>query len=781
MKLSVWGGVSATILAWSAGAAAFAQAPPATETRAAALDEVVVTARRQEERLQEVPVVVTAFSAADLAERSITELADLQGAVPSLQFGSGTSIQGRKAFSFALRGLRSSAVTTYSSELVRDPRTIADFYDLQAVEVLQGPQGTLFGSSSTSGAIIFRPATPTDTFEGFLEGRAGNYGMFGGALALNVPVSESLAVRFAMDGEDREGFVDRPTGDAMDNDTHFGARFSARWTPTDWFNNLTVLEGYSYSILGAYRVPLELRPCTGAEVACLYDPANALFFGYSGAPVATLFADAQARGPFSSTQTHPPENKLQSQTVSNITDVDVGSIFGSFFGDVTFRSILGYTNVDSYDDFDTDGYPLDIVRFINAYETESTSFEGQMRGAGLDGRFNWVLGVYYRDSETSLDNETVIFDGTYFQTNYYTVPGRSNLDESTQRAVYGQVGMEILDDVTLTAGYRATRTEVSTVGSNIQYSPFSGFPPFCGFSPGAGVDLTTCTRTASATFDEPSWTVGLDWQINPDTLVYVVTRRGFNQGGFNTGAVTPERQAFGPERLTDVEIGVKRDWDLGDAQLRTNVALFHNTYADVQRSQTLLEAGNYIAFTTNASEATLNGVEFETELALTNGLSFRFNGAYLDAQYDSFPFTYTAGAPPVLISTDLAGNTIAQAPEWTLNAALDYTRDLSGLGVFSMTLDYAYQSELNFSDFNQNNPQLSNTLDTQSIEGAYGIWNARIGLAEIASSDVSVNLWVRNLADELYYVSRNNLGPFGISSGQPGEPRTYGVTVRQAF
>ena len=188
MKSKLLVGASVLMAAMGASATvAHAQNAPEAST-GGLIDEIIVTARRQEESQQSVPVAVTALTAEDLAQRGIADVADLQGAVPTLTFSGRSSQAGRKGLRLRSARLALFGVPTYSSEIVRNPLAVADFYDLHAVEVSQGPQGTLFGSNSTAGAVVLRPATPSDAFEGSISARAGNYNMYGGTAVVNYPL-----------------------------------------------------------------------------------------------------------------------------------------------------------------------------------------------------------------------------------------------------------------------------------------------------------------------------------------------------------------------------------------------------------------------------------------------------------------------------------------------------------------------------------------------------------------------------------------------------------------
>ncbi len=777
-------GASAVILAFAASATpgVAQQRPAASPARTAGvLEEVVVTARRQEERLQEVPVAVSALTANDLEKRAINVLADLQTAVPTLQFGSRNNTTGRQGLGVALRGLRSASVIVYESEIRRSTRSINNFFDLGSVEVLKGPQGTLFGAASTAGVLVFRPKTPGNEFEASAEARLGNYSMYGGTGILNMPLGDKFAARIALDGEKRGGYVKRAGLPALDSDGHFGGRLGLLAKPTDKAQNLLTAEYFTDHEYSPGLFPTELRPCTSnTQAACFYGarpiipaPINR----YTGPPIETLFATAQALGPFGSNIKTNPETYSRTLAVSDVADYDFGPILGDFVGDVSARGIVGYVESTSKFVQDNDGYPITAINQSGRSHSYDRSVEGQIRGKRSDGSLNWVVGYYHSSSETkslppSFGNFStqLLFDiGPAVQQvfNGFSVNGNK------QSGFYGQATVEIIHNVRLTGGYRHTKVDVSLFEQTFTNGR-------CSIGGTVGVDVANCSRKVSASFKNPTWTVGLDWQVDPDTLVYAVTRRGFGAGGFNGTVIEPSRLTFKPETVTDIELGLKRDWNLEFAQLRTNVALYRNKYSNIQRSQTIFENNRFSAITVNAAKATLFGEELEAQLAFDGGVTLRLAGAHLKATYDSFPYSFR-NAAGVLVPVDLKGNTVAQAPKWTINAGADYRHDFEGYGTFNASTDYTYTSSINYSDFNSNDNTLSNNLDKSSIQKGYGIWSARIGLDKIRGGNVSVDAWVRNLTKKLYFIGLANTGPFGISSGLPGAPRTFGVTVRSKF
>ena len=416
--------------------------------------------------------------------------------------------------------------------------------------------------------------------------RAGNYGMVGTTAIYNTPLGDTTALRIAIDAQDRDGYVERVDGGTLDSDTHYGGRISLSASPTSWLDNLTVIEGYRYSAEGPYFFPTYVNPTCGpnfTQAICFYNGLTELFFGVPD--VQRLFNEAQALGPFTAPAGFAiePANRFRSWAGSNITDIDVGNVLGDGVGDISLRSIIGYTTDHTRNALDQDGFAPLLINQTSSGESTVWSWEGQVRGQRADNSLNWVIGTFFRDAEnTGLGVTQLLIEAGAVNPlipQSYTGIGSGG---SEQAAVYAQATAEVIDNVRLTAGYRVTHIAVDADNYLIQNGECRGT---ISTTPGAygpqdtdesTGDVYSCGRRQSTTFNEPSWTVGLDWQVDPDTLLYIVSRRGFNQGGFN-GSRDPSHFTYDPEILDDVEIGLKRDWYFGDTQLRTNIALFQNS------------------------------------------------------------------------------------------------------------------------------------------------------------------------------------------------------------
>jgi iron complex outermembrane receptor protein len=782
MNLVFRAALLATSSMWLLGSQAHAEAEAAPARSQAAIggavEEVIVTARRREERLQEVPSTVEALSPALLEHQSVKSFADLQGVVPGLIY-SGSTAGGRKGSSFSIRGLRSNAISIYLDEVVRPPSGIDDYmYDLAAVEVLKGPQGTLFGGSTTAGAIVIRPQKPTDQFEGSLELRGGNYNTYGGTAVLNVPLGPAAALRFAIDGLSRDGYVKDLSGKrVLDEDRHVSGRISLRLHPTDTFENVTMADTYYYKAHLTAPYLRSFGQCSDlpTSLACIYSPATAAFLGIQS--YAQAAAAAIAAGPFHTTLPPNlyPTGYWQNWGVVNISDLGIGQPLGAWAGDVKLRLILGYNTVkSSTHEEESDGTALEVFTIHTNTVDRRKSEEAQVQGNRPDGRFSWVIGAYHSDIENDDDPRTaLVFPQVIPSIN----PSLSfSFNNQKETAGYAQGTLEVFPKLRATAGFRYTHSETK----NYNYA-FQGVR--CSTAKSPGYDAAACANRLKVESDDPSWLFSLDYRFDPDTMAYATTRRGHTKAGFNAGALSTQDVAYGPERLTDIEIGAKRDWRFdGELRLRTNLSVYRDWYDDIQRSTFVFRVDSSginrpEALTVNASKAIIQGVELDSTAWLTREFSTTFQASYMDAYYTNFPYTLSNGT-----RVNLKDNRMAQAPKWAYSASLDYNRDMPNkLGALSLSLQYQYQSTVFYSDFNGLNNALPNQNIKSTMQSGYGLLNGRASLSNINEKNISVSVWGRNLTDQLYYVNLGDGGQSGFVIGLPGKPRTFGVEVAYHF
>src|SRR5580700_2083892 len=511
-----------------------------------ALQEVVVTARREDEDLEKVPVSVVALSTSALTELHVTDEQELQTAVPGLLTVASTSTN---QLAFSIRGqtldaysYTSPAVLAYFDELQTGGTSSTTFFDLQSVQVLKGPQGTLFGRNATGGAVLYTTTQPGKELEGYLNYTAGNFDEQKVEGAVTIPLAPWASVRLAAEDEHRDGYehnlyLDIDEG-SIDNRNFRGTLLL---TPLNALQNTTTFQyGRQFGNQGASKtagVYINCPPSPSCAAVELYPPGvptggtyPAKLASYNGL---LNFIAMESQQPFWNVWNDgDAEHNAQLKEAVNKTTYAVND-------DLSINNIVGYNQVDSRDRLDADGSPFAIVPVGAAggpniegvlYSTEQYSEELQLAGTALVRRLNFLIGGYYdRDNEgENLPGNagcgSIAFPVTPENPSGCEVPGgfRYNFENDEEsRALFGQATYELIENLRVTAGYRETWEDI-----NFRYVDDGSVPQDAHQL--AGVPLPPILSER-----EPSWTLGLDYQLTPETLLYSAQRVGFRVGGFN--------------------------------------------------------------------------------------------------------------------------------------------------------------------------------------------------------------------------------------------------------
>lgn len=710
----------------------------------AGMEDIVVTARRREERLQDVPVAVTAISGDELASRSIQQVLDLNRVVPGFTasqggFGGGVprfTIRGQVQFEQLIT--LDPSVGVYFAEVIqaRAHGTSAAFFDLAAVEVLRGPQGTLFGRNTTGGAVLLSPRTATDRLGGYVNATFGNYDTVIVEGAVNIPLADGLALRLAGRVADRDGYTYSPAADRyFDDEDNQSWRATLRWSPSANFTNTLILNGYHANEQGTGWRLTGFAPNSafGARpelVAFVANAGNRRIAGNEGT-VRGSYADVIG--------------------LANTTTLDVGN--------VTIKNIFGYRRVESRsDNTDFDGSPFFIYFAPENLEERQYSNEFQILGTAFSDRLDWIVGAYYfRESGNQTQRSTIV-----------TIPQdlvRTGFVRNESKSVFAQGNFDLgfLEGLSLTAGARYTWDDrrLQQFGRNLLNnncsSPLASQPTCIG-------------PVFEEDFGAFTYTLGLDWKIDADRLLYIAHRRGYRSGGFNLRANTAAQfQPFNPELVRDVEVGFKADWDIGGTRLRTNLAAYYQWYSNIQRNITFIDPGTASLVTTvvNAATAHVSGFEAEVRWRPIRNLEIGGHLAHSRLRYDKFEQVLAGG-----VVQDLSANRIGFAPEWTGGAMVRYTQPLaSDAGSLAFQADLYSQSSMQLQDFNV----------VGGISQPYTLVNFRLEWNDILGTRFSAAAYLRNAFDEIHYtggIAINGLGPI---TKNYGPPRTFGLEIRIPF
>ena len=710
------------------------------------LEEIVVTARRREENIQKVPIAITVVSQQALQNNNVQTLGDLQYLVPSL---SSSGQLNRDNLNVSIRGQGSNSVSqpgviTYINEvpiptdangwLAGGPGL---FFDLENLQVLKGPQGTLFGRNSVGGALLLQTARPTNSFDGRIQLGYGNYNNREVDGAVNVPiVNDTLLARVAFSGQKRDGFTKilgepgHPNGIDADDRDFWAVRGTVTFRPNGEVQNDTIATYQNYNNHGSPWFITAVNPAGGQIPVPVFYPTYA-----------ALFAQQQALG----IHTHLPldvqiESRGSNLSVDNITRVDLTD-------HVTFRNIFGYDVSNTTTTNDQDSTNLPILENSNTPTDDTVhqfTEEAQLLGKSFGERLNWIAGAFDLRQSPPADfvrNTSEIFGG-------FTDRGYKRGDKS--KALYAQGTYDLaalVNGLGVTAGLRYTwddRFQCSYVG------PLSS---------------AHCAVTSEAKSSALTWTGGLNYELTPETLLYLTSRRGYRAGGSNgvdtTGASLPN---FGPEFVTDVELGVKSSGKVGEIPVHANAAVYYQRYSQIQVQQYIVVGGVPLGVTANAAAARLWGLELEAQAQLTNDLQ-------VGASFDSLHFAYTsfgAGVDPVAVSLTSKDN----RPPYKYGINIRYRVPLTAsVGDVSVQAHWDWQASSG--DFNQ---QLGGLIPQFGLLNLSGNWDA------ISGTPIDASFFVSNALNKVYKIG--GLGFYsllGFNVDRYGEPRMYGVRVRYRF
>ncbi|HUN77125.1 MAG TPA: TonB-dependent receptor [Steroidobacteraceae bacterium] len=775
----------------------------AVEDTSGALQEVVVTARRQNEDLEKVPVAVTALSRSALSEQNVTDEQELQTAVPGLLTVPSTSTN---QLAFSIRGqaldaysYTSPTVLAYFDEFQTGGITSTTFFDLQSVQVLKGPQGTLFGRNATGGAVLYTSTQPGQELTGYFDYTAGNFNEQKLEGAITIPLDSWASVRFASEDEHREGYernvyLDLDEG-SIDNRNF---RATLLLTPLDALQNTTTLQyGRQGGDSGALKIVsanINCPPspsCAGAELFPPGVPTGGVYpaklASYNGL---LNFIAMEGREPFWDVWNDSDDaHDAQLKEAVNRTTYAVNE-------DLSIKNIAGYNQVVSRDRLDLDGSPFEIATAGASggpseegerYSTEQYSDELQLAGTVPTDRLNYLVGAYYlRDNEgdnvpLNIGCGSIAFPVTPENPQGCELPGgfRYNFENDEEsRALFGQVTYEFIHDLRATAGYRETWEDI-----DFRYVDDGSVPE--DVHQLTGVPLPPTLRE-----QEPSWTLGLDYQLTPQTLLYVAQRGGFRVGGFNGGSVVQTStgatniDSYQPEFARDLELGIKYAARLGQFPVRVDADVYEERVRDAQR----VVYYGISALTANAARTQTDGFELDALTDLTSWLQAGLDYAYTDTRYTDGTTHFTQ----VDAITDAIENiSVILGPygDVARNAGSVYLRIAhelpNSMGELVVRQDLYSQSSFYYSNLAASVNVPSNgigPLDPNTKIGGYTLLNARIEWNDIAGSRFHAAAYVRNMLNKQYEIGGVGFGAaIGSDAVLLGTPRMAAVEIGLRF
>jgi iron complex outermembrane recepter protein len=739
-----------------------ATVPPAIA--ADEVEEVVVTARRREERAQDVPISITVLSGEALRERNIESAQELSVVVPSMNASTSTV---RGATSYTIRGQGATlgagpGVVAYFAEVPLPQGNLGSvtqgggpglYYDLQNIQVLKGPQGTLFGRNTTGGAVLLEPQRPQDTFGGYLQTQFGNYNDREIEGAINTPLTSDLLLRVAGKYVTRDGFTrDVVTGQEYDDRNYGSARIGLLYKPNERIENYLLLNGIFSHDHGGSTVPIAINP-TGRAVTLFPD----------GSYAANLAAQEE-RGPRKVSLSAPVVDR---EHLYSITDSFRFAINDS----LTLKNILSYSRFQYLANQDSDASPLAILDTITAgnqwnTDTDNFSEELQLQGQAQNGHLQWVAGAYAQyDKPVGLQTQwTAQFAGSPLVSPTGAIQSQEYKETRNSRALFVQGTYDLgalnaaLEGLRFTGGYRYTwdkKDNTTDAALPLQNFACTSFP---------GLFRPDCTLAVTQRSQAPTWTAGLDYKVTPDALVYAKYSRGYKTGGSNPTSIDPAALTFRPEYVEDVEVGLKSDWNWNGVRAQLNVDVFHDDYSDIQRTGAVFFAGKTGSATINAAQATIQGAEAEASLFPIESLQLLATYSYLDADYDRF----------VLGTTDLSNQPFAFTPRNKYSFTARYSVPLTEqLGTLRASATYSHTDKWYIG---------VTSIEASAWVPGYDQLDVRAGLEGVAGKPLDITLFASNLTNKEYRIgSTAYYNTLGYAQAVYGEPRMYGVQFNYRF
>ena len=720
---------------------------------ATVLEEIVVTVQHRSENLQEVPVAVSVLNQSDLANSGVLSIEDLSGSVPGLYT---TRSVGYGAAPISVRGiggangggnlLNDEPVAVYVDNVYVGRLSFAtsDLVDVSSVQVLRGPQGTLYGRNSTAGALLVSNNKATNEFEAYANVGAAEYGEKRMSGAVSGPIiKDILAARIALGYSRKGGFVGNmaPGGDDLGSSKDETSRLSLRYTPSDDLTIDLVAESAKQTASAATIAVANVEPRVPSTPFIRRDNLDKII----------------EDGDFELNSTNMGTSETQSGSLT----------INWSLGDLTLDAITGYREWEFEGAQDSDGTGFSLFTNTGLLESHQFSQEFRLKSAS-DQNLVWTAGLYYFEESSNVEFGINNFQGLFGAgTNANFNPSQ----DVEAYAVFANITYNINDKLSLGLGGRyseetknfSNQLLINTISQSVPLPVPIGPFPVGSSIPGEAIWSKPPLFEDKSSFTDFSPRALVDYQIDDDISAYISFSEGFKSGGFNSFGLAP---AFESEEIKAYEVGLKSE--LLDRSLRLNIAAFSYDYSNLQVRLPVPTGGVSIQ---NAGMAELKGIEFEGNYSVNSNLAVNFNLALLDTEFMELDaqqvpsdIMFTIGAPIPLESVDASGNQLTRAPELQFNIGAEYNFDISAALTGIFAFNYRYQDRVFFLETNQDQNTFSSNGDVEKVD---------VRLTIESNDDWDITIFGQNLTNNRVITQVTALGSY--PNAAVNEPRKFGI------
>jgi len=760
----------------------------AEEQEIVGLETIIVTAQKKAESLQEVPISVAAVTSNDLSDLAAARLDGLSGTVPNAQIGYFSNTP--NTASVYIRGIGVNEPDPYAGNTVSivtdgvpqffSMGALLDLADVERIEVLRGPQGTLFGANTTGGVVNIVNTQPKNEFGGKVGLIYGNWNRLAASGTLNVPFSDRVAGRFTVQNDRRDGWLHNIIDDSSIGDRNVSIfRGALKFDVSDDFD-ATVTSQYDRARNGSPAVVAGDRPGNAA----LNIPADAEFVpaGWNGMYVSPCPPDG-GRCSAPDKYLSAANYTASGEKIPDLSNMDTYlenltlNWRNTAIGDVT--AITGYKHFKLFEYTDQDGTPAFLID--TERQTKGWQLSQELRTSlKPSDRFELLVGGFYMKTHYEHYQKLRIdFGGgaVYNPDGTYTkgFPGLYQLNLQDQDnwsgSLFAQSYFKVTDQLRFQAGVRYTHEKTEMLASTGTSFSTSGAVSFEGTPIGSGVMVdmgTSAPPKGSKSWDRVGWKVGFDYTFADNQMAYLTWAHGFKSGGFSGRIGLPtDLGPYGPEKVDTYELGMKADFL--DRRVRANAAVFYTDYKKMQVAQIYFVGtlqGNTIL---NAGSAKIQGAELELTAVPADGLTLNASFAYLKAEYDKFIYLTTNYGNGAVRTLDMHGERLQNAPKWSGAMSAEYIVPV-GPGDLRANVQYTFQSE-----------KLLSSIEDVARARVQPMKYVNANLDyKPSDSGLTIGLWARNLFDKRYINSVLDLpGTLGLTQYAP--PREYGLSLKYEF